>query len=263
MHFSREEIESVTADVQIQLELHQQNDSTLAEAQKRRLVVLDRKKQRLLDAYLDGVIEEADLKTRQAGILHEREDAKRLIRQSEFSIGVARDRADLLLRLMSRAVKLYDAVTDEERGWLNRAVFSSIRVDMIDDEPENHERGEIAADGHFTEPMAAMALVVEDALAGLNGAHAGTQGRTAGEGAALATPEKQQKTPGGLSPTGGSNVHHLAVTVGFEPDEVRSFSVRSSRLHRIPADSVVSQAASDHSRSCSIRGGCGHELGKA
>lgn len=217
VHFSREEIESVTADVQIQLELHQQNDSTLAEAQKRRLVVLDRKKQRLLDAYLDGVIEEADLKTRQAGILHEIEDAKRLIRQSEFSIGVARDRADLLLRLMSRAVKLYDAVTDEERGWLNRAVFSSIRVDMIDDEPENHERGEIAADGHFTEPMAAMALVVEDALAGLNGAHAGTQGRTAGEGAALATPEKQQKTPGGLSPTGGSNVHHLAVTVGFEP----------------------------------------------
>ena len=217
VHFSKDEIESVTADVQIQLELHQQNDTVLAETQKRRLVVLDRKKQRLLDAYLDGVIEEVDLKSRQTGILHEIEDAKRIIRQSEFSIETARERVALLLRLMSRAVSLYDAVTDEERGWLNRAVFEAIHVDVIDDEPQPYERGEIAADGHLTAPVAAMALVVEDALAGQFAPQEGTQGRTAGEGAAPTAAKGQSKTPAELSLAGGSNVYNLAEREGFEP----------------------------------------------
>ena len=216
VHFSPEQIEQVSADVQIQLELHQTNDCKLVETQKRRLVVLERKKQRLLDAYLDCVIEEADLKNRQGGLLAEIDDAKRLIRQSEFSVEVAQERVALLLRLMSKAVALYDAMTDEQKGWLNRTVFTSIRVDVIDDDPQPFERGEIAADGLFSEPVAAMALVLEDALAAANGAHTGTQAHTRAKIGDQPDPKIQNRTPGGLSPDGGSNVYYLAERERFE-----------------------------------------------
>jgi hypothetical protein len=68
------------------------------------------------------------------------------------------------------------------------------------------------ADGLFTEPVAAMALVVKDALAGMDGAHAGTQGQSG----AVSHPKVQNRTPGGLSPDGGSNVYNLAERERFE-----------------------------------------------
>ena len=224
VHFSKEDIESVTADVQIQLDLHQANDRTLVDTQRRRLVVLERKKQRLLDAYLDGVIEESDLKARQGGLRSEIEDANRLIRQSEFSLELGRERADLLLQLMSQAVTLYDALPDEQKGWLNRAVFTNIRVDVIDDDPQPYERGEIVADGQFSEPMAAAALVLEDALVGASQPQLGAQSPARGHTA----PRIQKRTPGKLSPDGGSNMYYLAEGEGFEP----SMQLPANRLSR-------------------------------
>ena len=102
---------------------------------------------------------------------------------------------------------------------MNRAVFKTIHVDVLDDEPQPHERGEIAADGHLTAPVAAMALVVEDALAGQFAPQEGTQGRTAGEGAAPTAAKGQSKTPAELSLAGGSNVYNLAEREGFEPSK--------------------------------------------
>ena len=213
VHFSKEEIASVADDILVQLELHQQNDKALAEGQRKRLTLLERKKQRLVDAYLDGVVDEDDLRTRQTSILAEIEDAKRLIRASETNQELVRERVDLLLRLMSRAVALYDEVPDEHKGWLNRAVFNAIRVDVVEDDPTVTQRGEVLAHGALAEPVAALALAVEDALLAANGPDVGAQGRTG----TVSPAKRQTKTPGGLASTGGSNVHHLAVTVGFEP----------------------------------------------
>ena len=62
-----------------------------------------------------------------------------------------------------------------------------------------------------------MALVLEDALMDANGTQEATQGRAAGQQTAPAAENGQHKTPGGLLPTGGSNVNYLAEREGFEP----------------------------------------------
>lgn len=78
-HYSEAELGLIeeTVDELVALELN--DSSELVAVQQSRLVTLKRKKQRLIDAYLDGIVQPEDLKSRQDQLLAEIAGAERLI----------------------------------------------------------------------------------------------------------------------------------------------------------------------------------------
>lgn len=169
----------------------------LAADQRHRLARLERQKQKLIDAYLAEAIPVEDLKPRQAAVVTEIADAKRLIETSELDHQAIRARIDIVLELLGRAHELYRLCTDEQRRWLNQALFEKIVIDVHFEsgEPPTQAAMQKDATGELAEPARTIA------------------------GLATSIAEGQKKTPGALARAGGSNVDNLAETVGFEPTE--------------------------------------------
>ena len=100
------------------------------------------------------------------------------------------------------------------KGWLNKAVFSTIRVDMLEDGDLASANNEAWVEADFAEPVASLALVAQQANPTAKGRHMARRGaRTALTG----HQPGQTRTPEALSHDGGSNLTHLAEREGFEP----------------------------------------------
>jgi site-specific DNA recombinase len=182
----------------------QKRDRVLLASQKTRLNKLLRQKDKLIDAYLDDAIPKEDMKRRQAGILAEIADAERIIQASEQDMTVVREHLELLLILFENAEALYRTAPGPARQALNQAVFSLIRIDLKDEDPDDRGR-QCYASGELTPPAASVASVALDADLG---AHAGTRGLKS---------ENNKGTPDLISQSEGSNVIHMAEREGFEP----------------------------------------------
>ena len=185
----------------------------LAKTQRTRLRTLHAKKQRLIDAYLDGVIAAEDIRPRQDQVTAEIAAAERIIRASETDALIVRERVDTVIDLMSKAGDLYRSVSEHTKRLLNQVVFTSIRIDIID-EPDDRE---IALEAEYAPPVAAVAELARPAALAPNGRHTARRGRTARTSAQPTTVNRESKTPGKLSLTGGSNKYTLAEREGFEP----------------------------------------------
>ena len=231
-------IDEVRENITTQLAATDADNQALLVTQRRRQTQLKRQNEKLLDAYMADAITVESLKQRQDLIQVELAQAAQLIEDAEQDAAVIHDRVDTLLKLLSHGHKIYDTVDDLGRQLLNQAVYETILVDARADEGRNGYTSYLAAAPH-TQVVAA--LLAATTATSPTTAHEATQAATeAGEGLTSALPAGQasgggerrvRKTPAELSSDGGSNVHHLAEGVGFEPT-VRLHGLRFSRPAR-------------------------------
>lgn len=219
VQFAPEEVERARSAAYAILGTEATEAARLQGAQRKRLRALQLKKQRLIDAYLDGVLLPEDIKPRQEQVAAEIADAERLIRRAQSDAEIVRTRVDLLLELMAQAGDLYRAVSDNARRLLNQAVFTTANVDVSDEDDMTLGR-EVALRCESAPPVAAIVELARPAISTPNAPHTGRHGATRPLQARTSSrPGRDIKTPGKLAFTGGSNVTHLAETVGFEPTE--------------------------------------------
>ena len=195
IQFSSEAIVRIREYVEEDLETMRIQGAVLAADQRRRLIQLERQKQKLIDAYLAEAIPVEDLKVRQASVASEMADARRLIDASEIDEATTRERIDTLLKLFENASNLYKRCAPEERRILNQAMFEKMFVDAFfdDDEPPTQATMRKEARGELSAPASAVAQLENQLRA------------------------SQKGTPSSFSLTEGSNVTNLAERTGFEP----------------------------------------------
>ena len=159
VQFTKQTIQEVGELARASLDARQEQDQSLHANQRQRLIKLERKKQKLIDAYLDEAIQVEDLKLRQATVLAEIHDANRLIAACQQNMELVREHFELVLRLLGNAGKLYRQAMGEQRKWLNQAVFEKILIDLTgDDDPHpTQETLAVHMTGDLAEPVAAVA----------------------------------------------------------------------------------------------------------
>ena len=218
VQFTKQTIQEVGELARTSLDARQEQDQTLLANQRQRLLKLERKKQKLIDAYLDEAIPVEDLKLRQTAVLAEIHDANRLIAACQQNMAIVRKHLELVLLLLGNAGRLYREAVGEQRKWLNQAVFEKILIDLTgDNDPHpTPETLSVEMTGELAEPVAAVAGLAQ---LGTNERKSRDVATHAPTGAGNDSQEGQNETPGQLALAGGSNLTHLAEPVGFEPTE--------------------------------------------
>jgi site-specific DNA recombinase len=230
VQFTAETICEVGELARTQLETRQEQDDSLLANQRQRVIKLERQKQKLIDAYLEDAIPAEDLKPRQAKLLAEMNDARRLIAACQNDMALVRKHVDLVLALLSNAGRLYRNATPEQRKWLNQAVFNKIAIDMTGDNDAHptQETMEVELAGELAEPVAAVTGLAQLGTNGRKSRDKAGHGATGAENEAEAGAHKgQNETPGQLALAGGFNVTNLAERARFElavPLLARQFS---------------------------------------
>ena len=218
VQFTEQTIQEVGDSSRASLDARQEQDEFLLANQRQRLLKLERKKQKLIDAYLDEAIPVEDLKLRQTAVLAEIHDANGLITACQQNMEVVRRHLELVLLLLGNAGKLYRQAIGEQRKWLNQAVFEKILIDLTGDNDPHPTQETLAVQmtGEPAEPVAAVAGLAQLGTNGRKGRDVATHSPT---GAENAKPEGQNETPEQLALAGGFNVTHLAEREGFEPSK--------------------------------------------
>ncbi len=219
VQFTTQMIHEVSELARASLDARQEQDQSLLASQRQRLLKLERKKQKLIDAYLDEAIPVEDLKLRQAAVLVEIHDANRLIAACQQNMELVRKHLELVLLLLGNAGKLYRQAVGEQRKWLNQAVFEKILIDLTgDDDPHpTQETLAVHMTGDLTEPVAAVAGLAQLGAGGRKSRDVATHGPTGAKNGSKNNPKGQNETPEQLALAGGFNVSQLAEPVGFEP----------------------------------------------
>ncbi len=183
---------------------------------RQRLIKLERQKQKLIDAYLEDAIPAEDLKPRQAALLAEMNDARRLIAACQNDMDLVRKHVDLVLALLCNAGRLYRNASPEQRKWLNLAVFNSIAIDLTgDDDPHpTQETMTVQMAGELAQPVAAVTGLAQLGTNGRKGREGASHGATGPESQVTTNRQGQNETPGQLALAGGFNLSHLAEPVG-------------------------------------------------
>lgn len=110
-----------------------ESSKVLLAQQGKRLEQLERKKQKLIDAYLDDALSSEDIKTRQLEVQREISDAKNLLRSAEDDRLLLLERLDTVLSALENAARLYETGSDETKRGLNQAIFEPFEVDLVDE----------------------------------------------------------------------------------------------------------------------------------
>lgn len=202
---STDEIAETRAAAIDAIDEYLESSKTLLDQQAKRLHLLERKKQKLIDAYLDDTLPAEDIKARQLEIQREISDARDLLRSAEDDRLLLLDRLETVLAALEHAAGIYETSADETKRTLNQALFEFFRVDLVDEggTPLNEATydGVCQADATLTPPAEAVVNV-------------GRQSRGARP---LNDLGDDERTPASQMADRGSNVTYLAVTVGFEP----------------------------------------------
>jgi site-specific DNA recombinase len=221
VQFTAETIREVGELTRTELDARQEHDQSLLANQRQRIIKLERQKQKLIDAYLDEAIPSEDLKPRQAKLLAEMNDARRLIAACQNDMNLVRKHVDLALALLGNAGRLYRNASPEQRKWLNLAVFNSIAIDLTgDNDPHpTQETMTVEMAGELAQPVAAVSGLAQMGTHGRKARQNAGRGTTQGHGgqATRNAQEGQNETPGQLALAGGFNLDYLAEPVGFEP----------------------------------------------
>ena len=215
VQFTKQTIQEVGELARTNLDARQEQDQSLLANQRQRLIKLERKKQKLIDAYLDEAIPVEDLKLRQTAVLAEMHDANRPIAACQQNMAVVRTHLELVLLLLGSAGRLYHEAVGEQRKWLNQAVFATIAIDLtVDNDPHpTQETLSVEMTGELAEPVAAVAGLAQLGTSGRKSRDVAAHSPTVAENGSR---RGQNKTPGQLSLAGGFNVTNLAEPVGFE-----------------------------------------------
>lgn len=119
--------------IEAEFELVIDRNRTQLVEQRRRLTRLERRREKLLDGWMDGLIAKVDFTRRQGEIDQELRDAGRIITAAETEYDGVRSRLDVYLRPMERAGWFYRSVPDETRRTLNQVRYQVLYLDMGED----------------------------------------------------------------------------------------------------------------------------------
>ncbi len=192
--------------VDTEFDAMQLGDARLLETQQRRVRDLERRKKKLLDAYEADAVPLEDLKPRQAAITAELAEARRLIASASKHHDQIRQRITLALELLTRADELYQRCADEQRQTLNQVMFQRLELDIGDDGIP------YVSDVALNPEFAALIELAE--------AHAPTELGSVVDHEIQTRTRNCRKVRNARTPAivdRGSNLTHLAETVGFEP----------------------------------------------
>ena len=205
------------------LEESQQESHELIRQQEDRLTKLEHQKQKLIDAYLNDAIPVDALRERQKAVETEIANAQLLILNASTETSSIEAHLDKVLRLMRDAWRAYIEAPPAHRKNLNEAMFSKIDICLDDDETEPEvqlatELSEVV-DATATALAAASAHVRrETALGRAKGRPGLANAATASDsGSGPRNRGENERTPGQLLLTRGSNMMRLVAGTGFEP----------------------------------------------
>ena len=168
-----------------------------------RLKRLERDKQKLIDAYMAEAISAEDLRPRQEAI--SREMAALRAQEAEHGADAAKlhHRLDEVIAMAHDAAQLYKVAPESAKQHLLHALFAQLKVELHDEHGlpavSNRQETTPVSEGVLTHLTESVLEVVK-------------------QGSATSV-EREAKTPGKISPTGGSNVIQLAEREGFEPSK--------------------------------------------
>ena len=193
VQFGEDELQLIAAMAQAEISQAEASGIHLYETQQPRLNELERRRQKLLDAYMADALPIDFLKEEQAKVAVEMADAKRLISQASESVDRAQKHLDQVIDLLTDACKLYQRLGANGRSALNAVVFDYFELDSVVDDDGD---ASVKITGAPLSDVVAAVLSSETADV--------PQG-----------PEIE--TPAELSFDGGSNLSNLAEAEGFEP----------------------------------------------
>ncbi len=196
----------------------------LVETQRRRVLQIERKKRKLLDAYLADVVPLEDLRPKQEALQQELVDARRLIESVTVRSDGVRDRLKTALKVLERADALYSICNDDQRATLNLAAFDGLYLDVDDDgqpritesalNPEFASLIELARNLEQWQPATVGSACSLQLYAGRR---LYTRPGRGAQLVATASAGTARRALTGAEAVGGSNLSHLAERVGFEP----------------------------------------------
>lgn len=133
IRFGEQEIDSIRQQILSDAKVLRDQHAQLADEQRRRLIQLERQKTKLIDAYMADAIPVEDLKIRQAAVMAEIADARRLIATADIELTHLNTRLDTVLGLFAHARTLYERADGTARQLLNSAMFAWLTIDSHDD----------------------------------------------------------------------------------------------------------------------------------
>ena len=201
--------------------------------QQRRIVRLERQKQKLFDAYMEEAMPVEDLKVRQAKLAVELNEAQRLIEGASQYVGDVQRNLSVIAAIAKFGYQLYQMADVTARKSLNQAVFEKIFINSHDLDNTSVPEIDRAQPTEVVDAFLSAAQEIyamdsaENRPVGAHVATGATTARTAaskpgktahGAGRAGHMPLRlgESKTLGLLSLTKGFNVLHLAERARFE-----------------------------------------------
>jgi site-specific DNA recombinase len=117
------------ASVKQEMSEQHASDKKLIITQTRRIQRLEDRRQKLIDAYLDGAITLPDLKSRQTALDTEQQEARRLLSIATINTKLIEERLEIALLLLEHCERLYTDADDNSRRSLNQAFFAELQLD--------------------------------------------------------------------------------------------------------------------------------------
>ncbi len=118
------------SDVKREMAEQRTGDKTLIATQTRRVQRLEAKRERLIDAYVDGALRKEDLKKRQAALDAEQREAAQLLSVAQINTRLVEERLEIALALLENCDRLYSDSDETGRRSLNQAFFAELHLDQ-------------------------------------------------------------------------------------------------------------------------------------
>lgn len=220
VRFTPEFVASLRADLAAMFDEQQTTTKLLSAQLTKQLRALDTKETNLIDLAADGTLPQEKIRARLHEITRQRESLTARLSDTDQDLNVTADVIELCLQLLEDPQALYRRCDDQQRRWLNQALFEALYIHEETD-------GELRISHRLKEPF--------DSLHAAQAAHyspvAGPMATTGCQAPGTA-PKRTQRPPqpgtGAAKPTGavladgpckvtGSNCLTVVGAAGFEP----------------------------------------------
>ena len=220
-----------------------------------RLRRLSAQRDKLLDAWMDGLIDKVDFQDRQSRLEVETTDAKRLLAAAQISHEGVLAVVDTCVKLLQYAGVLYRQMPDDSRQTFNQARYDAIYIDTDDSGTPIVTRTDIvpilaeveSVVRPHVSPVGSQAEKAREQARRASYHHATTSGRRDGtrHSATVENRRRSEQNPGHLNDDLGSNLTNLAEGVGFEPTvsfPTHAFQACRFGRSRTPPEMLVKSA---------------------
>jgi site-specific DNA recombinase len=129
MRLASELIEATRESIHVEMAEQRTDDRKRLATQKRRLLRIQTRREKLIDAYLAGALSVPDLKRRQDILAAEERDAQRIIELNSINHELVEQRLEIALGLLEHCDRLYIGADDNSRRGLNLAFFAGLYID--------------------------------------------------------------------------------------------------------------------------------------